>query len=245
MKALDILEIFLKNDGGLSLTEISRLTRLNTSTTYRLLSTLLKRGYLSHHQNKGMYSLGLKMIDYNFAIRRTLKFVDFAYLSLSKLSKEQNESVYLAIMDGDESLVIEEVGIDEELRINSPVGKRLKLHCTACGKILMASLSKEEREAYYSRNALQPFTKYTITDISQLEKELETTKMEGVAFDKEEYRMGIWAAAAPIYNSNGSVIAAAGILVLTSHIDSDNTQIYVREIKSCAGEISQIISRIM
>jgi IclR family KDG regulon transcriptional repressor len=245
MKALDILEIFLKNDGGLSLTEISRLTRLNTSTTYRLLSTLLKRGYLSHHQNKGMYSLGLKMIDYNFAIRRTLKFVDFAFLSLSKLSKEQNESVYLAIMDGDESLVIEEVGIDEELRINSPVGKRLKLHCTACGKILMASLSKEEREAYYSRNTLQSFTKYTITDISQLEKELETAKMEGVAFDKEEYRMGIWAAAAPIYNSNGSVIAAAGILVLTSHIDSDNIQIYVRAVKSCAGEISQIVSRIM
>jgi len=245
MKALDILEIFLKNDSGLSLTEISKLTGLNTATTYRLLSTLLKRGYLSHHQNKGMYSLGLKMIDYNFAIRRSLKFIDFAYLSLSKLSKEQNESAYLAVMDGDESLVIEEVGIDEELRINSPVGKRLKLHCTACGKILMASLSKEEREAYYSRNTLQPFTKYTITNISQFENELETVKTEGVAFDKEEYRMGIWAAAAPIHNANGSVIAAAGILVLTSHIDSDNTQKYVRAIKSCAGEISQIISRIM
>ncbi len=61
-----------------------------------------------------MYSLGLKMLDYNFAIRRNLKFIDFAYLSLSKLSKEQNESVYLAVIDGDESVVIEEVGIDED-----------------------------------------------------------------------------------------------------------------------------------
>jgi IclR family KDG regulon transcriptional repressor len=245
MKAIDVLEIFLKNDGGLSLTEISRLTGLNATTTYRLVSTLLKRGYLSHHQSKGMYTLGLKPIDYNFAIRRTLKFIDFAYLSMSKLSKEQNESVYLAVMDGDESLVIEEVGIDEELRINSPVGKRLELHCTAGGKILMASLSKEERKAYYSRNTLQTFTKNTITDISQLERELETAKMEGVAFDNEEYRMGIWAAAAPIYNTNGSVIAAAGILVLASHIDGNNTEKYVKAIKSCAGEISQIISRIM
>lgn len=245
MKAVDILEIFLKNDGGLSLTEISNLTGLNTATVYRLVSTLLKRGYLSHHQNKGMYSLGLKMIDYNFAIRRNLKFIDFAYLSLSKLCKEQNQSVYLAVMDGDESLVIEEVGIDEELRINSPVGKRLKLHCTAGGKILMASLSKEERELYYSRNTLQSFTKNTITDISQLEKELDTAKLEGIAFDKEEYRMGIWAAAAPIYNANGKVIAAAGILVLTSYIDGNNNQKYVNAIKSCAGEISQIISRIM
>ena len=245
MKAIDILETFLKSDSTLSLTEISKLTGLNAATTYRLVSTLLKRGYLSHNQNKGMYSLGLKVMDYNFAIRRTIKFIDFAYLSLSKLSKEQNESVYLAVIDGDESIVIEEVGIDEDLRINSPVGKRLKLHCTAGGKILMASLSKEERKAYYGRNTLQPFTKNTITDIPQLEKELEIAKMEGVAFDKEEYRMGIWAAAAPIYNTSGSVIAAAGIIVLTSHIVGDNTQKYATAIKSCTGELSQIISRIM
>lgn len=245
MKAIDVLEVFLKNDGGLSLTEISKQTGLNAATTYRMVSTLIQRGYLANHQNKGLYTLGLKMIDYNFATRRTLKFIDLAYLSLSKLSKEQNESVYLAVMDGDESVVIEEVGIDEQLRINSPVGKRLKLHCTAGGKILMASLSEEERRAYYNRNKLHSFTKNTITDIAQLEKELETVKIEGVAFDKEEYRIGIWAAAAPVYNTNGHIIAAAGILVLTSHIENDNTEKYVRAIKSCTGEISQIISRIM
>jgi len=245
MKAINILEVFLKSDGALSLNEISRSTGFNSTTTYRLVSTLLKRGYLSPHQNKGMYILGLKMLDYNFAIRRNLKFIDFAYLSLSKLSKAQKESVYLAVKDGDESVVIEEVGIDEELRINSPVGKRLKLHCTAGGKILMASLSEEERKAYYRRNKLQPFTKNTITDITRLEKQLETARIEGIAYDDEEYRMGIWAAAAPIYNTNGNVIAAAGILVLRSHIKDDNTEKYATAIKSCTGEISQIISRIM
>ena len=244
MKAIDVLEIFLKNDGGLSLTEMSNLTGLNTATTYRLVSTLLKRGYLSQQHNKGTYSLGLKMIDYNFAIRRSLKFIDLAYLSLSKLSKEQNQSVYLAVMDGDESIVIEEVGIDEQLRINSPVGKRLPLHCTACGKVLLASLSEEKRRAYYSRNPLESYTKNTITDISQFEQELAIVKMEGAAFDREEYRIGIWATAAPIYNGNGSVIAGAGILVPISHIDTDSTQKFTTAIKSCTGEISQIISRI-
>jgi len=245
MKAINILEIFLKSDSTLSLKEISKLTGLNVTTAYRLILTLTKRGFLTHLEKSGMYALGLKTLDFSYALRRDLKFIDFAYVSMSKLSKVHNESVYLAVMDGDESLVIEEVGIDEELRINSPVGKRLKLHCTAGGKILMASLSKEERKAYYSRNTLQPFTKNTITDISQLEKELETAKLEGVAFDREEYRLGIWATAAPIYNTNGSVIAAAGILVLTSHINGDNAANYSAAIKSCAGEISQIISRIM
>ena len=245
IKAIDVLETFLGSDGNLSLTEISKTTGINAATAYRLVSTLLSRGYLSQHQNKGTYSLGLKMLDYNFATRKNLKFIDFAYLSLSRLCKEQNESVYLALRDGDESVVIEEVGIDEELRINSPVGKRLKLHCTAGGKILMASLIDEERQAYYERNTLQAFTKNTITNSAQLEKELNIAKIEGVAFDNEEYRTGIWAAAAPVYNSNGDVVAAAGILVLRSHIKDNNTEKYAIAIKSCAGEISQVISRIM
>jgi DNA-binding IclR family transcriptional regulator len=57
--------------------------------------------------------------------------------------------------------------------------------------------------------------------------------------------MGIWASAAPIYNTNGDVVAAAGILVLRSHIEGQNTQKYATAIKSCAGEISQIVSRVM
>ena len=244
IKAIEILEIFLKHDGALSLTEISRSTLLNAATTYRLVSTLVKRGYLSHQQNKGMYSLGLKTIDFSYAVRRNLKFIDFAYLSLSKLCKEQKESAYLAVKDGDESLVIEEVGVTEDLRINSPIGKRLQLHCTAGGKILLASLSEEERKAYYSKNTLQPFTKNTITDASELEKEIKNVKIEGVAFDKEEYRMGIWAAAAPIYNTNGNMIAAAGIIVLISHINDDSVKKFATAIKSCTAEISQIISRI-
>jgi len=243
-KAIDILEVFLRKDGNLSLTEIGKATGLNVATSYRLASTLVKRGYLSQHQKKGTYSLGMKMLDYNYAIRKNLKFIDFAYLSLSKLSRELNESVYLAVLDADMSLVVEEIGITEDLRINSPVGKRLPLHCIACGKILLASMSEEERKAYYSRNALQSFTKNTITNIARLEEELAIVKTEGVGFNNEEYRMGLWGAAAPIYNGGGNVIASAGIIVPIADINAAYIQKFGTAIKSCVGQISQIISRI-
>lgn len=244
MRAIDVLETFLKTDDSLSLADVNRLTGINMATSYRLVSTLAKRGYLAQGE-KGRYSLGLKMLDFGYSIRRNLKFIDFAYLCMSKLRREMNESVYLAIGDGDESIVIEEVGVDEQVRINSPVGKRLKLHCTAGGKILMAAMTDEARRAYYRRNILQPFTKNTITDIDRLEKELKTARIEGIAFDDEEYRMGIWVAAAPVVNAGGEVIATVGILVLRSHVTTDNTEKYAIAIKSCAGEISQAVSRII
>jgi IclR family KDG regulon transcriptional repressor len=156
-KAIDILEIFLQKDDGLNLTEISRTTRLNTATVYRLVSTFTKRGYLSQHHRKGTYSLGFKMLDFNHAIRKNLKYIDFAYLSLSKISREYNVSTFLGIMDNDMLLIVEEIGATGNLRINAPIGKRLPLYCTACGKVLLAALSEEERKAYYQRVKLQSF----------------------------------------------------------------------------------------
>jgi IclR family KDG regulon transcriptional repressor len=243
-KAIDILETFLQKDGALSLKEISELTGLNTTTAYRLISTLTKRGFLTHLDKSGMYALGLKTLDFIYALRRDLKFIDFAYVSMNKMSKVHNQSVYMAVLNEDKALVVEEVGVTEDLRINSPIGKRLLLHCTACGKILLASLSEEERKAYYGRNDLQPFTKNSIKDIDRLEEELAIVKTEGVAFDKEEYRLGIWAVAAPIYNGSGNVIASAGILIINSLLHDENAQKFATAIKSCTAEISQIIGRI-
>lgn len=243
-KAIDILEIFLQKDGGLSLTEVAKSTGLNTATVYRLISTLAKRGYLSQYHKKGAYSIGLKMLDFNYAIRRNLKFIDFAYLSLSKISREYNVSTFIAVYDADMLLIVEEIGTSGELRINSPIGKRIPLYCTACGKVLLAALSEEERKAYYRRIALQSYTPSSITDIPRLEKELAQIRKEGLAYHKEEYRQGVWVAAAPIYNGSEKVIAAVAIIVPISYLGLDSIQKYTTAIKGCAGEISQIISRI-
>ncbi len=243
-KAIDILDVFLQKDGGLSLTEIAEATGLNAATAFRLVSTLTRRGYIRQPEKKGVYLLGLRMLDFNYAVRRNLKFIDLAYLAMSRLSKEENQSVYMAALDGDQALIIEEVGVTEDLRINSPVGKRLALHCTACGKVLLAALSDEERKAYYARNTLEPLTTNTISDAGRLEQELAKVKLEGVAIDNEEYRMGLWIAASPVYDGRGRVIAAAGIMVPTSDINAESGQRFATAIKSCTAKMSQIIGRI-
>ncbi len=243
-KAIDILEVFLLKEGELNLTEISDASGLNAATAYRLVSTLVRRGYLAQSEKKGPYSLGLKMLDFNYAIRRNLKFLDLAYMSLSKLTKDCNQSTYLAALDADAALIIDEVGVTEDLRINSPVGKRLPLHCTACGKVLLASLSSDERAAYYRRSPLRANTSHTVTNKARLEAELAKVRAEGVAFDDEEYRMGLWIAAAPVYDGAGSVIAAAGIMVPMSDIHPDSIPRFTTAIKSCTAKISQAVARI-
>jgi DNA-binding IclR family transcriptional regulator len=77
-----------------------------------------------------------------------------------------------------------------------------------------------------------------------LEKELAAIRAEEVSYHKEEYRQGVWVAAAPICDGSEKVIAAAAIIIPISYLGVNSPQTYTTAIKSCAGEISQIVSRI-
>lgn len=243
-KALDLLELFLDGDGELNLAELASLSGYNKATAYRLVSTLARRGYIHQRERKGAYSLGFKTLDFTCAIRKNFKFIDIAYLYLSKLSKARNISAYLAILDSDSSLVIEEIALVETMRINSPIGKRMPLYATASGRVLLASLTGAERDAYYRRNTLRPLTAKTITEPAELEKEIEKIQREGVALSEEDYKNGLMSVAAPLYNGNQDIIAAAGIIAPVAQFDDCGRDKLTAELKSCTAEISQVISRI-
>jgi IclR family KDG regulon transcriptional repressor len=242
-KGIDILEIFLQRDGEFSLAELAELSGFNKATAYRLVSTLVKRGFITQHNRNGKYSLGLKILDFTYAIRKNIKFIELAYLYLSKFSRVHNVSAYISVLNVDSSLVVEEVAVVELMRINSPIGKRMPLYATACGRVLLSSLSREERESYYGRNMLLPFTSKTLTDIPRLEKEIIKVQKDGFAYTEEDYKIGLMAIAAPIYNGRGAIIAAAGIVAPISQFDSNMRYELAADLKSCAGEISQVLGR--
>lgn len=242
-RIIDILELFLQQEGGLSLTEVSRSLGLNPATGSRYLDTLVQRGYLVESAKKGLYQLGLKTLDFSYATRRNLKFVELAYMSLSKLSKETNCDVYLTVLDGNSSLVVEELGYTADMRLNSPVGKRMPLHSTACGKVHLTGMSVEQRNVVYASTPLERFTRNTKTTQEQLEAELETVRQNGVAYNREEQRLGVNAVAAPVYAGKNQ-IAAAGIMMPVSRIGPGDIETYALKIINYTGEISEIIGRV-
>ena len=241
-RTLDIMELFINQEGGLSLTEISRLTGLTPATGSRYLASLVARGYLTENPRNGLFHLGLKSIDFSYAARRTLQFIEFAYLPLNQLSKETGCDVYMTVLDMDTSLVIEEIGNTAALRINSPIGKRMPLYSTACGKIHLAHMTEGQRRAFYASTKLEPFTKNTITDPCVLQAELKAIRHDGIAYDREEQRLGVWVVGAPVYSGKVK-IAAVGVITPVSRMKPDTMEKNALKIISYTGEISQILSR--
>ncbi|MBN1190997.1 MAG: IclR family transcriptional regulator [Dehalococcoidales bacterium] len=244
-KAIDILEAFLAEDAELGLTELSRITGYNNATIYRLLSTMANRGLVYQGNKKGKYSLGLKTLEFSHTVRMHLGYLDITYLHLSKLCRDNNIAVNLTAHDSDAELVIDEIGMMNEFRPTAPIGKRLPSYATANGKLSLAFLTDEERTAYFQRNTLKPITRYTITDISKLNKQFNTIRREEIAFDDEEYVHGIKAVASPIYDYQRKIMCIAVALLPAAIFDSNCVKKIAVGLKNCTKEISIVTGRLI
>ena len=132
---------------------------------------------------------------------------------MDKLAKQTDEIVHLAVLDRNEVVSIEKRGRTRALTIGTQVGVRVPIHASALGKILISNMTEEELLKTLGSIPLAQLTKKTISDISKLLKEVKLIKKKGFAFDDEGCYEGIQCLAAPIKNSNGTIIAAISVSV--------------------------------
>jgi len=241
-KALNILQVFLDHKDQLSVPELSSLTGLNISAVYRITSVLREEGYLNRESNRGKYMLGPKFLEFCNLVRDMLKIEDLARPYMMKLHELIDETVHLAIWDGERVAEVEMLHSKQKLRVVPDANLDLPLHCTGSGKIFLAHMAKVELEKYLGKeDRLKSYTPNTITDHTELMTHLSIIKQEGITIDKEEYELGIVDIAAPIKSRIGRVIASLGILIPVSRATTRRVKELAPMIKDCALEISKAL----
>jgi len=239
-KSLDILEAVLKHKEEITITSIARTVGQRVSTTHRICSILVKRGYLYHKENGGKYSLGYKFLLFNGNIANTsINIKTEAFPLLKELSKKISETVVLAVLDGIEPVDIISVVPDTILKATPGLGTKSPFHCTSVGKVFIAFMPNETIERILNSMEFTAYTDRTITDFNRLKIELNTIRIEDVAFDDEEYIMGLRSAAAPIRNENGEVFASVCYLAPSIRVSSSKMKQLAPLLKNCAYAISR------
>jgi DNA-binding IclR family transcriptional regulator len=141
------------------------------------------------------------------------------------------------VLDQSADFYVQVVQGHHTLTIAAAEGQRLPAHCTASGKIMLAFLPPDRREASLSQ-PLAPFTEKTITSRSELERQLASFRQQGYGFDDEEYEAGIRAVSAPILNREGHAIAALSMPGPAGRITLDRIPEIAGALKEAAREIS-------
>ena len=237
-KAFSVLDILLKNNAPMSMTEISEELHFYPSTIHRILDTLKYGGFVEQDPSTQKYQLGLKLIELGMARLNQIDLVKEARPFLKELSKKIDETVHLAILEDTEVLYLAKEESTQTIRMISYVGKRAPLHCTSLGKVLLAFLPSNERDKILEKIELFKLTENTITNKQSLIEELNKIKQEEFALDSEENEKFVRCIAAPIRNHRGKVIAAASISGPSYRINEKNQNCLKEELIITCQNIS-------
>lgn len=137
----------------LTLSQISRQLGLPKSTALNLIRTLESRGYLLYSPHSQTYQLGYNVMTLSYNLRTSMPIIQYALPFLEELQVKTGENIYLTSHIDGQALYLE--GVYPSIRIGnySVAGKRLPLHCTGCGKAMLAYLPEDEFEAVSSVGA--------------------------------------------------------------------------------------------
>ncbi|KFF59400.1 IclR family transcriptional regulator [Cryobacterium sp. MLB-32] len=211
-RVLSILASFEHTASARTLTEISQQSGLPQSTAHRLLGELEEWGAVQRDA-QGRYQIGLRLWELGQHAGRRLRDVARPYLQ--DLFGLTQETVHLAIRDGTEVLYIDRVYGSRRVPQASRVGGRLPLHATAVGRAILAFEDGWVRDAVLG-GPLAQTTPFTKVDPEALRRELAKVREQNFALASEEVRLGSCSLAVPVFQTDGGIFGAIGIVLPTA-----------------------------
>jgi IclR family transcriptional regulator, KDG regulon repressor len=210
-RAFAILEEVARHREGIGLAELSKLVGLHNSTTFHLAKTMVSLGYMRQERDTRRYRVGRPLFALAASALDEIEMVNLATPVLEDLSRETGESAHFAVRMGDAVVVIARTSGTGAFQLTDRVGVVRPAHCTALGKIILASLRPDQLKRFLERVELKPSTNKSITDQSQLLREITEIRRTAIAFDDGEFNAEVRCVAVPVYNFTGEVIGALGI----------------------------------
>jgi len=234
-RALTILER-LARSGEAGVTEIASELGVHKSTAFRLVATLEAHRLVEQTEDRGKYRLGVGLLRLAGATTARLDLVQEARPVCRQLASETGETVNIAVLSESSALYLDQVAGSSALQPHNWVGQHIPLHATSNGKVLLSGLSRQQCDAILSK--LSAYTSTTITTKSKLRAELDQVREQGYALAVDELEVGLTAAAAPIRNAHGDVVASMSVSGPTFRISDDRVDEVVGKVVEAAEEVS-------
>ena len=237
-RALAMLEAVAQEPEGLSNAEISRKLQIPKSSASYILRTLETQAYLNRDPGTGKYRVGLKILSLSRGALSGIDVREVALPIMRHLVEKTNLTCHLAILDGPDAVYIEKVEPTGFLRVDTWVGRRMKVHATSVGKALVAHIPQEKLEKIIAQAGMEKRTPKTITTIPRLLKELEKVRTQGYAVDDEENNVGARCVGAPVFNQQGIIEAAVGLSGTINQVNTHTMPRILEALKDAARHVS-------
>jgi DNA-binding IclR family transcriptional regulator len=237
-KALGLLVLLGDEPRGASAAEISRRADLPFSTTYRLLGSLTRDGFVDYEADGRRYHLGLRIFQLGQRVSNHHGFAGTALPVLRRITEQTGEATILSVRDGHHHLTVNKVDGPQMFRVTSDPGHLGSLSTTAVGKALVAFAEDSEREALLAELPLERLTEKSITDREDFRAEIEKVRRQGYAVMDEENEAGMRAVAVPLLNDQGYAFASLATAVPVFRLGLEELKAHVPLLQEAAAELA-------
>lgn len=232
----DILESIQRLDGA-GVSEIAKQLDYSKSTIHYYLTTLEQRQYLI--RDGDCYRLGFQLVTLGAHARQQHELFDVVELKTQDLAAETGAVAHTVVEDGDEGVFLSRSVGDRD--VETHIGMRTNLHCTAYGKAILAHLPSESVDRILGEGDLPRRTAHTVTDREELAEQLETIRDISLAYADEEFDEGMSSIAAPIvYGNTGEVYGAIGVSDTPDRIPDPRKH---RKARRFSGQVPELVER--
>ena len=236
VNAFTILEALYASNGA-GITELAEDLDLSKSTIHSHLQTLNDLGYVEKRGTD--YDIGLRFLTFGGYVRDRTDLFEIAKEGADEIAEETGELAAISTESRGENLYLYQVRGAKAMSLDSHLGARLPLHCTATGKAILASMPEDRVDEIVDRAGLPPATENTIPDFDALRNELSTTAGRGVSFDDEERIDGMRGIACPIVHQEHEVVLGAiGVTGPTNRMTGTR---YEEDIPELVSRIARMI----
>lgn len=241
-RAARILMLLRAQGRGMTIAEITEATGWHKSSVHKLLVTLSHHGLLDREEETKRYSLGIELIGYGQFVLNNLDFANAARSLLKQLADFSGETANYCLVQGKKIVVVESVESRIELRVVPPIGTADPLTMKSNGKAVLAFMPESQVKKIIEEEGLRALTRKSITEPEAFYGELAAVREKGYAADLEEFREGISAVSAPVFNAAGKVVGALSLVAPASRMGEDKAAVYGRKCAEAAAHLTSIVS---
>ncbi|MEM6306734.1 MAG: IclR family transcriptional regulator [Pseudomonadota bacterium] len=242
LRLLMLLEAVVNNGGTVKPAQIGKVLGLPKPTIHRLLKTAEDAGFLRRDMDGRSYGPGVRLrrlATHTLSashIQRTRSAI------LRNLSQTVGETCNLAAPADDGMIYLDRHETAWPLRIQLPTGSTVPFHCTASGKLYLASLPSVHVDHAVGINGLKKYTTATFTDITLLKSELSKIYRQGYATDNEEFMIGMVALGVPIKDLNGRLLSTISIHAPIQRMTLDQMMQHLPKLQQASEQMTSLIT---
>ncbi len=223
----------------LSLAELARASGTPKSTVHRICSVLAERAWIVRRDD-GRYELGIRALAAGSATARLPIVLAFRSVAAHLLTRH-DETVCLAALDGDDSVVVALEETSHAVRLVTHVGDRRPAFAGASGRAILAARPPAHVVGSYGGRPLVTPTGRRLSGLAELQAILERVREDGFAESDGETAAGLYEVSVPIRNGFGTVLAALTLFAPTSRMTPDRRRVLVDDLMEAGRRLGELV----